>query len=39
MTAEEVRAAVARHVRDEGDWSLLVLPGKPAAAPAPAKGR
>jgi zinc protease len=39
MTAEEVRAAVARHVRDEGDWSMLVLPGKPAAAAAPAKGR
>lgn len=33
MTAEEVRAAVAAHVRDEGDWSMLVLPG-PAAAGA-----
>jgi zinc protease len=28
MTAEEVRAAVARHVADAGDWSMLVLPGK-----------
>jgi zinc protease len=28
MTAEEVRAAVAKHVADAGDWSMLVLPGK-----------
>jgi hypothetical protein len=28
LTAEEVRAAVARHVADAGDWSMLVLPGK-----------
>jgi zinc protease len=28
MTTEEVRAAVARHVADAGDWSMLVLPGK-----------
>jgi zinc protease len=28
MTAEDVRAAVARHVADGGDWSLLVLPAK-----------
>jgi zinc protease len=34
MTAEEVRAAVARYVADEGDWSMLVLPSR-AGAPAP----
>ena len=28
MTAEDVRAAVAKHVDDAGDWSMLVLPGK-----------
>jgi zinc protease len=28
MTAEDVRAAVARHVTDGGDWSMLVLPAK-----------
>jgi zinc protease len=28
LTPEEVRAAVARHVADAGDWSMLVLPGK-----------
>jgi hypothetical protein len=28
MTAEEVRAAVAAHVADAGDWSMLVLPAK-----------
>jgi zinc protease len=28
MTAEEVRGAVARHVRDDGDWSILVLPAR-----------
>jgi zinc protease len=28
MTAEEVSQAVARHVRDEGDWSILVLPAR-----------
>ena len=28
LTAEEVRAAVARHVADAGDWSMLVLPDK-----------
>jgi len=28
LTAEEVRAAVARFVADEGDWSMLVLPDK-----------
>jgi zinc protease len=31
MTAEEVRAAVAKHVADSGDWSMLVLPGKAAS--------
>jgi zinc protease len=28
LTAEEVRAAVARHVADAGDWSMLILPAK-----------
>jgi zinc protease len=28
ITAEEVRDAVTRHVRDEGDWSILVLPAR-----------
>jgi zinc protease len=28
LTAAEVRDAVARHVADAGDWSMLVLPGK-----------
>ncbi|HZG07966.1 MAG TPA: insulinase family protein [Allosphingosinicella sp.] len=28
MTAAEVSQAVARHVRDEGDWSILVLPAR-----------
>lgn len=28
MTAEDVRAAVAAHVADAGDWSMLVLPAK-----------
>jgi hypothetical protein len=31
MTAEQVRAAVAAHVADEGDWSMLVLPEKVGA--------
>jgi hypothetical protein len=26
MTPEEVRKAMAAHVADEGDWSMLVLP-------------
>ena len=30
MTAEDVRAAVAKHVTDAGDWSMVVLPGKAA---------
>ncbi|HEU0100235.1 MAG TPA: insulinase family protein [Allosphingosinicella sp.] len=28
LTPEEVRAAVAKWVTDEGDWSILVLPAK-----------
>ncbi|PWG03148.1 M16 family metallopeptidase [Sphingosinicella humi] len=28
MTPEDVRAAVAQHVTDAGDWSMLVLPSK-----------
>jgi predicted Zn-dependent peptidase len=28
MTPEDVRAAVAKHVADAGDWSMLVLPSK-----------
>jgi zinc protease len=32
MTAEDVRSAVARHVTDGGDWSMLVLPAKTAAS-------
>jgi zinc protease len=28
LTPEEVRAAVAKYVTDEGDWSILVLPAK-----------
>jgi zinc protease len=28
LTAEDVRRAVAAHVTDEGDWSMLVLPDK-----------
>ncbi|HEX8307019.1 MAG TPA: insulinase family protein [Allosphingosinicella sp.] len=30
LTPEDVRSAVAKHVADEGDWSILVLPAKPA---------
>lgn len=30
LTAEEVRAAVAKYVTDDGDWSILVLPAKTA---------
>jgi zinc protease len=36
LTAEDVRAAVAKHVCDAGDWSMLVVPGRPAAAPTAA---
>ena len=38
LTAEEVRAAVARHVAEAGDWSMLVLPSR-TAAPPPAPAR
>jgi zinc protease len=31
MTAEDVRRAVAAHVADAGDWSMLVLPSKAKA--------
>jgi zinc protease len=31
MTAEDVRRAVARHVADAGDWSMLVVPSKAKA--------
>jgi zinc protease len=34
LAAEEVRAAVARHVADSGDWSMLVLPARAMTAPA-----
>jgi zinc protease len=30
MTAEDVRRAVAKHVADAGDWSMMILPGKAA---------
>ncbi|HEX8467339.1 MAG TPA: insulinase family protein [Allosphingosinicella sp.] len=30
LTPEDVRSAVAKYVVDEGDWSILVLPAKPA---------
>jgi zinc protease len=30
LTPEEVRAAIARWVADEGDWSMVVLPAKAA---------
>ena len=32
LTPEEVRAAVAKWVADEGDWSILVLPAKTASS-------
>ncbi|MBA3677365.1 MAG: insulinase family protein [Sphingosinicella sp.] len=31
LTAEDVRAAVAAHVTEAGDWSMLVLPAKAQA--------
>ncbi|MEA3036245.1 MAG: zinc protease [Sphingomonadales bacterium] len=31
LTAEEVRAAIAKYVTDEGDWSILVVPAKAAS--------
>jgi zinc protease len=36
LTAEEVRAAMAAHVAEEGDWSMLVLPSR-SAPPAAAR--
>jgi hypothetical protein len=37
LTAEDVRRAVAAHVAEAGDWSMIVLPARaPAAAAAPA---
>jgi zinc protease len=38
LTAEDVRRAVATHVVEEGDWSMIVLPARAsggAATPAP----
>lgn len=32
LTPEEVRAAVAKWVTDEGDWSILILPAKTTAS-------
>nr|MDP8994439.1 insulinase family protein [Pseudomonadota bacterium] len=32
MTAEDVRAAVAAHVAESGDWSMLVVPARAGAA-------
>ncbi len=32
LTPEAVRRAVARYVADQGDWSMLVLPAREAAA-------
>ena len=37
LTPGEVRSAVAKWVTDEGDWSILVLPARPA--PSPGAGR
>jgi zinc protease len=37
LTPEEVRLAVRKWIADEGDWSILVLPGRPA--PAAGAGR
>ncbi len=34
LTAEDVRRAVAQHVTDQGDWSMLVLPARGAPARA-----
>ncbi|HEX8126427.1 MAG TPA: insulinase family protein [Allosphingosinicella sp.] len=30
LTPEDVRLAMAKYVADEGDWSIVVLPAKPA---------
>jgi zinc protease len=32
LTPEDVRRAVAQHVAEEGDWSMIVLPARPSAA-------
>jgi zinc protease len=32
ITAEDVRRAVATYVTDQGDWSMLVVPARPAPA-------
>jgi zinc protease len=42
LTPEDVRRAVAAHVADEGDWSMVVLPARAAGAtiittPVPAR--
>jgi hypothetical protein len=34
LTPEDVRRAIAAHVTDAGDWSMVVLPARTAAAPA-----
>jgi zinc protease len=34
MTAEDVRRAVAAHVTEAGDWSMVVLPARSGTAPA-----
>ncbi|MDQ4087178.1 MAG: insulinase family protein, partial [Pseudomonadota bacterium] len=39
LTAEDVRRAVARWVTDQGDWSMLVLPARGAAAREGNSGR
>ena len=37
LTPEDVRRAVATWVTDQGDWSMLVLPARAAAAAGPAR--
>jgi zinc protease len=37
LTAEDVRRAVAAHVTDEGDWSMIVLPARGGSAAPAAK--
>lgn len=40
LTPEDLRRAVAAHVTEEGDWSMVVLPARAApAAPAAPAGR
>ena len=38
LTAEEVRAALAAHVAESGDWSMLVLPSRSAATTEESRG-